>query len=414
MAPLSFGPANLAGGASVSYTVSGFVSNPAPTDQTCNNSATASASNTASATGSGSTACKPPFPVVSMVKLPAGGDYFTYTALISGSTNNTPNTITTAGPLANIKPDGVNGLTLGQVFGVTIIGAKDPAINGVWMATVTGANTFTIHSTGNVNAPAGGIAAVTPLENLWLCKDNPATVAVECTANGQGHDTIDEFFVPVTTAGVDPDGVGAFEFQLKYDNHIFDINITATNWLWPAGRVPDVVGGVSGGCAATIITENDIRFGCVSKDDPDAPGDRSWCERRWCRGDHHVTPKADLVNRITPGNNNGAIRSLLDEGCELADIWGHPLSLADGSGTGPGYDALGREIPLPGILPGGQVTDCADMTITVRILEGDMNLDCGVTVADDQIEASRYGAFFGNLLYQPWYDLEPWPQGRRR
>src|SRR5581483_10436913 len=118
----------------------------------------------------------------------------------------------------------------------------------------------------------------------------------------------------------------------------------------------------------------------------------------------HLTPKADLVKRLTPGNDNGAVRSLLDEGCELADIWGHPLSAApDPSGV----DALGREIPLPGIQPGGQVTKCDDITITVRILEGDMNLDCEVDVTDDQIEASHYGATFGSLLYEPWYDLEP-------
>ena len=36
-----------------------------------------------------------------------------------------------------------------------------------------------------------------------------------------------------------------------------------------------------------------------------------------------------------------------------------------------------------------------------------MNLDCTVDVLDDQIEASHYGAFFGNLSYEPWYDLEP-------
>ena len=106
------------------------------------------------------------------------------------------------------------------------------------------------------------------------------------------------------------------------------------------------------------------------------------------------------LDRSSSVSNNGAIRSLLDEGCEFADIWGHPLSTNQ-------LDALGREILLPGVLPGGQIADCADVTITVRILEGDMNLDCAVTVADDQIEASHYGAFFGNLLYQPWYDLEP-------
>jgi uncharacterized repeat protein (TIGR01451 family) len=201
--------------------------------------------------------------------------------------------------------------------------------------------------------------------------------------------------------GGDPDGVGAFEFQVKFDNHIFDITIEATNWLYDTGRVPGAVG--IGGCAATILTENDIRFGCVSKNPTDTGGNPIITTGNMADGVIailHVTPKADLVKRITPGNDNGAIRSLLDEGCEFADIWGHPLSTN-------GLDALGREILLPGVLPGGLIADCADVTITVRILEGDMDTDCDVDVADDQLEASHYGAFFGNLLYDPWWDLEP-------
>ena len=107
----------------------------------------------------------------------------------------------------------------------------------------------------------------------------------------------------------------------------------------------------------------------------------------------HVTPKADLIKRLTPGNDNGAVRTLLDDGCELADIWGHPLSAAPDPSRR--RTRLGREIPLPGILPGGMVSDCGDLTVTVRILEGDMNTDCVVDVSDDQTEASHYGASFG-------------------
>ncbi len=258
----------------------------------------------------------------------------------------------------------------------------------------------------------GDVAEPIDLANLWLCK-SPAP----CTNNGEGHLDVAEM---VLNVGGDPDGVGAFEFQVKYDNHIFDIQICEgssplnpdgscaapvpgdpQHWLYSTGRVAGAPG--IGGCAATIITENDIRFGCVSKNPADGNGNpivTTGVQTDGIAATIHLLPKADLVNRMTPGNNNGAIRTVLDEGCEVADIWGHPLS------TGQ-LDALGREIPLNGILPGGLVADCADVTVTVRILEGDMNLDCAVTVADDQIEASHFGAFFGSLLYQPWYDLEP-------
>ena len=254
----------------------------------------------------------------------------------------------------------------------------------------------------------GDVAEPIDLANLWLCK-----APAPCTNNGEGHLDVAEM---VLNVGGDPDGVGAFELQVKYDNHIFDIQICEgsapldpdgtcaapvpgdpRHWLYSTGRIDGAPG--IGGCAATIITENDIRFGCVSKN-PNPPAVVTGVHTDGIAAMIHLLPKADLVNRMTPGNNNGAIRTILDEGCEVADIWGHPLS------TGQ-LDALGREILLDGILPGGLVADCADVTVTVRILEGDMNLDCAVTVADDQIEASHFGAFFGSLLYQPWYDLEP-------
>ncbi len=309
MAPLSFGPVDIAGGGSVTFSTSGNVTDPNPTDNTCDNSATATATNAASASGSGSAPCLSRN--VRMVK----------------STSNTPPQ--NSGQLINLFLNKTCGPNSDQLCPLTV--------------------------------------------NEWALN-----------------------------VGGDPDGVGAFEFQVKYDNHIFDISIAPTNWLYATGRVPGATG--IGGCAATIITENDIRFGCVSKNPTDVNGNPIVTIGNKTDGviaTITVTPKADLVNRITPGNDNGAIRSLLDEGCEFADIWGHPLSTNQ-------LDALGREILLPGVGPGGVILDCSDVTITVRILEGDMNLDCSVTVADDQIEASHYGAFFGNLLYQPWYDLEPW------
>ena len=93
----------------------------------------------------------------------------------------------------------------------------------------------------------------------------------------------------------------------------------------------------------------------------------------------HVTPKADLKNRLTPGQENGLVGTIIDENCELADPYGDPL--ADSSG-----------VLLPGILPGGQVATCTGATITTRILEADLNLDCAVNIIDDQMIAFRYAA----------------------
>ena len=65
---------------------------------------------------------------------------------------------------------------------------------------------------------------------------------------------------------------------------------------------------------------------------------------------------------------------------------------------------------LPGVLPGGLIADSSSF-ITIRRLEGDVDKDCDVDIADMQAEATRYGFGFGSLLYQIWYDLEPHQTG---
>jgi hypothetical protein len=75
-----------------------------------------------------------------------------------------------------------------------------------------------------------------------------------------------------------------------------------------------------------------------------------------------------------------------DNGCELVDTLGHPVT---------------------GSVNGGLTPYCGDLAVTVRILEGDLDLDCDVDLTDQQMIGFRYGAFFGGLLYSKWYDLEP-------
>lgn len=206
-----------------------------------------------------------------------------------------------------------------------------------------------------------------------------------------------------------PEGLGAYEFQLKFDHKIFDITISD-----PAddgvdndgdglidGEDEDGEGGFLGStgrlvdCSMSILTENDIRFGCVSKAryappyavygggglqvGPSGPGPFAGAVIM-------VTPEPDLVLRLRPAKDNGVIRTLLNENCEITD------TLAEA---------------MDATLPGGLTTFCEDLTVTIRMLEGDLDLDCDVDVVDDQIIAFRYGAFFGSLLYDPFYDMEP-------
>jgi hypothetical protein len=61
-------------------------------------------------------------------------------------------------------------------------------------------------------------------------------------------------------------------------------------------------------------------------------------------------------------------------------------------------DPFGNEVP---------VDRASDAHVVVRALEGDLSRDCRVNVHDEQLVAHRYGAFFGLLLYDQFYDLEP-------
>jgi hypothetical protein len=226
------------------------------------------------------------------------------------------------------------------------------------------------------------------LHNLWLCKGSNCN-----PANGEGSIVIDE---NVLNAGGDPDGVGAFEFVARFDHKVLDVGINATSWLAANGRLVN--------CTMTIIDENAIHFACTSKDpdwqtDPGTPPTGATADGTIAT--LTVSATADMVDQLTPGQENGVVTTIVDDNCELADINGDPLS---GGFTDPD---TGREIPLEGILPGGEVEVCTNSTLTVRILEGDLNLDCAVNVLDDQAIAYRYGASFGMLLYDPWDDLEP-------
>ena len=267
----------------------------------------------------------------------------------------------------------------------------------------------------DVDTDPGGLG-VTDSANLFICVGGPNCwdPASPSVNNGNGHLVVFERLFNQ----FDNDGAGAFEFQLKFDHKMFDITVfhgidlngdgdcadvnlgePGLCYLYETGRVPGAEG--IGGCSVTITTENWILFGCVSKD-PD--GQEPIQTGPWggsaVVATVHIDPEPDLAVRLTPGQKNGIVRTLLDENCEVADVYGDPL------GTGQ-YDALGREIPLPGVVTGGLIEACGDVTITIRMLEGDVDLDCDVDVEDDQVLSFRYGASFGALLYNPFFDLEP-------
>jgi hypothetical protein len=226
-----------------------------------------------------------------------------------------------------------------------------------------------------------------PSANLFLCQVGP------CAGPGEGNLIVHEYATNIDTAPIGPGGIGlgAYEFDIEYDNFIIssvnpsDIVFSPPSAVWPGGADGVLDGeGVARGpanCSFSIVTENVIHFGCVTLGlAPNGPeGDMDLARL-------NLIPHEDLDNDIFPGNDNGVITIIKDNGCETVDVLGHPTL---------------------GSVNGGLTIECGDLAVTIRILEGDLNLDCMVDVTDQQLIAFRYGSFFGSLLYSQWYDLEP-------
>jgi len=221
--------------------------------------------------------------------------------------------------------------------------------------------------------------------NLWLMANGCINAA-----EGKGcllvNKEVAEACDGVSPNTGDTEGVGTWEEQIKYDHKIVRLTTEAQNtWLSHGGlRQVD--------CSMTILTENWILTGCVSSGTAKGPGvdcDDPMYGDTGLIETITVNPMTDDLKYrqgFRPGKDNGVLTDLVDENCELANTLGEKL---------------------PGELPGGLTQVCGDVHLTVRMLEGDLNLDCTVDVLDEQGIAFRYGTFFGLTLYDEWYDLAP-------
>jgi hypothetical protein len=190
-----------------------------------------------------------------------------------------------------------------------------------------------------------------------------------------------------------PECLGAWEHQIRFDHKILrfvdDLNPETLwyggtdyrSWLESTGRIAH--------CDATVLEENSILEGCTTKDDPNTAGMQVGPCGDGIIEQMLIVPQTnDLIYRgvFRPTKDNGVVTNIVDDNCEITDIYAEPM--AD-------------------TLPGGLTPICGDLTITVRMLEGDTDLDCDVDVIDDAALAMRYGASWGLQLYDQWFDLEP-------
>jgi hypothetical protein len=214
--------------------------------------------------------------------------------------------------------------------------------------------------------------------NLWLMRHpncGPDNLLPPCDPNtGMGNLLIQEKASAIANGHGDPGGLGAYEKQIKFDHKLFNLVVTDSGFLGSTGR--------SVNCTMTIVTENWIMFGCVSTGDVDGPTATGPVTLT----NILVKPQPDLFLRLHPTKDSGVVSTIIDENCEWSDILGNPMA---------------------GTVNGGLVPVCTNATITVRMLEGDLNNDCNVDVLDEQGIAFRYGASLGLQLYNPYYDLQP-------
>ena len=232
--------------------------------------------------------------------------------------------------------------------------------------------------------PAGVRMEKSPaLANLWLMK-----AGCVVPAEGKGCLVIDLNVFAV--ADLDnpndsdevPEGLGAWEDQKRFDHKFISLTPVPDNtWLQSGGRIAN--------CTMVIVSENNILEGCVTKDDPNVDGQQPGPQGGGLLERIYVIPQLnDLIYRsdFRPTKDNGIITDIVDDNCEVTDTQGEQIQ---------------------GTLPGQLTTVCSDVHITIRMLEGDMDLDCDVDVLDDQALAFRYGAQLGLQLYDRWFDLEP-------
>jgi hypothetical protein len=210
------------------------------------------------------------------------------------------------------------------------------------------------------------------MANLFLTAQGPKLPPSTCAASTNtavfNHVITNQ---PSSPDPKDPDEtqvIGGFEFEVLFDEDLVCVNIEPGQYPIQTGMICFVDDKDQG-----LQPDGLARIGCVVKG-KDGPTSTSLELARVT-----VRPQPELYSLIRANQENGIVVTLLNAGCNLADLQGHPIK--------------------------GDACDDADLTI--RWLEGDVNGDCAVDVMDQQLLAFRWGVQLGALLYNERFDLEP-------
>ncbi len=273
--------------------------------------------------------------------------------------------------------------TTGAVLQVTFRCASE---GEAWLDLVTGSREtrFNIGSGGlTIPAVSGARVACGPpvpfnlklpaLQNLFLTAQGAKLPPATCDASTNTATFTHELSrAPTSADPKDPSAVqqvGGFEMEVRFDEKLVCVNLEAGAYFeGTAGAVCFIDDKDQG-----LRPEGLARIGCVIKGKPTAVSSSLELARVIVR------PQPELYSQIIANQDNGVVAQILNQDCNLADMQGHPI----------------------------QKIGCDDSELTIRFLEGDVNGDCSVDVADQQLLAFRWGAEFGSQLYNPRFDLEP-------
>jgi hypothetical protein len=211
------------------------------------------------------------------------------------------------------------------------------------------------------------------LANLFLTAQGaklPPSTCASSTNTAVFTHTISN--APTTADPKDPTQVqqiGGFEMDVLFDEDLICVNLSAGAYFTgTAGSVCFIDDKDQG-----LQPDGLARIGCVVKGKPATVS--SSLELAVIT----VRAQPELYSLITADQENGVVVQVLNSGCNLADLQGHPI----------------------------KKIGCDDSELTIRYLEGDVNGDCAVDVVDQQLLAFRWGASIGSLLYNDRFDLEP-------
>jgi hypothetical protein len=208
------------------------------------------------------------------------------------------------------------------------------------------------------------------LSNLFLTGQGAKLDPINCASSTDV--TVFEEVIDLPVAGANVKGdlleLAAFEFEVRFDEKLVCVNIAPGTAA--ANMICIILDKHSSG------VQGWASIACATKKGEPFPDTNTAIGRQLAV--ITVRPQPELYSQIIANQDNGIVLQLLNQGCNLADQDGHPIP----------------------------ILSCEDADVTVRYLEGDVNADCSVDDADQQIMAFVYGAEKGSLLYNRRFDMD--------